>query len=392
MTTNNENNTAESPDIKVRWLTLYHSLTQRLDHMDQVTEMVFLDIGRRLGGLVKSCKDVIEMTHQATVTLSKRETVQAAELLIDKEAIPDLHGLMMDFVFCEKSASAYGRSMNYLHELSDLLTNLDKKTSPMTEKVMVMSKVLSNRMNMIVEAVQFQDITRQQIDKVRESLGNLSKRATRFPDEKEVTVEGTVGFLIDVTETCDIQGRRIEGVAGQISDAWSSIHNSLVVSGEEILNAGIIMSSLAQMVQEIPYEIKKLVKRHEVSDPGPEIGQEPDTSHKEFAVLSKAIQSGSVKILSISRIVEEKAHSISQEIRELENVFIEDHDISGTLEHMVRDLHEMTAFSRTTASSLMPEGQELLDWTVEKQGTISRREDPQLGEEKDNGSGSVELF
>ncbi len=392
MTTYDENSKSEFMNITTRCQALNQTFTQRMDHMEQVTERVFLDMGQRLGSLVKGCKDVIEMTHQATAALSRYETIQAAELLSDKRSISDLHGAIMDTQSSEKLASFNDRSVNHLHELSDLLKNLDEKTTPMTEKVKVLSETLSNRMNRIVVAVQFQDITRQEIDKVRESLGSLTKRATRGNSGKDTTTEETMAFMIDVIRTCDQQGHRLEEVAGMLSDAWSNIHKSLVESGEEIMNVSIIMSCLAHMVQEIPYEIKKLVKQHKDSDPGPGSDREPETGREEFALLSKAILSGSVKILSISRIVEEKARSLSDEINEMEIVFIDDKDISSTIESMVGDLHEMAAFSRKAASTLMPEGQEISAITTGEPGSVSHCKDARMEEDSDGGSGSVELF
>jgi len=307
------------------WLDLHNTLTKRLDHIDQITEEVFLDMGGRLGDIVKNCKDVIEMTHQATIAFSDYETIHAAKLSGDQG-------------------------------ISDLLSNLDDKISPMAEKVMVMSETMANRVNMIVEAVQFQDITRQEIDRVRKTFGNLSERADQVPDGKKAAAEETVTFLIDVIGICDIQSRRIEAVARQISDAWSGIHKGLIESDDEILRVAIIMSSLAQLVQEVPCEMEKQ------------------------------------KILSTSRVVEEKARSLSLEIGEMKSVFADDQNIPCTLENMIRDLNGMAAFSRTAASCLLPDGHEMTAWTDAEPGSISRREDTRIEEEQDDESGSVELF
>lgn len=76
----------------------------------------------------------------------------------------------------------------------------------------------------------------------------------------------------------------------------------------------------------------------------------------------------------------------------MEIVFINDRDISSTIESMVNDLHEMAAFSRTAASILMPDGQEMSAITTGEPGSVSHCKDARIEEDSDGGSGSVELF
>lgn len=391
MTTYDENSSPEYANITIKWQAIYQTFTLRMDQMDQMTEKVFMDMGLRLGSLVKSCKDVTDMTHQATAALSRYETIQAAELLSDKRSISNLHGAIMDTQSSEKLASLSDRSVNHLHELSDLLINLDGKTTPMVEKVKILSQNLSNRMNRIVVAVQFQDITRQEIDKVRNGLRDLTQWATREGEEKDANEEEILALLVEIIRACELQGRRLKDVAEMLSDAWSNIHKSLAESREEVMNVCIIMSSLAHMVQEIPHEFKRLIKQHKDSDPGPEIDQEAESGRKEFVLLSKAVLSGSMKILSINNIVDERARSLSDEISEMENVFIDDKDISSIIGSMISDLDEMASFSRAAASALVPEGVEISELSAVEPGSVRHREDTET-KDHDGGMGSIELF
>jgi len=389
------------PDFKTtiaKWQAHYQELSGSLNGLDQDTEKVFLKMGKGVEDLSRRCRDVVEMTRLATTTLSKHETLQAAEHLSDEIFSSDgrgiMHGILKDSASGENPDilpdTLKDQAEGHIYELWRLIRKLDEKASPMAERAMSISNTLSDSINSIVIAVQFQDITRQEMDKVRESLESLAQRINRGTNGKEDTTRETSDLLIDVMQTCDHQARCMEVVGGKISDAFSNIHKNLTGSGDEVMDVCIIMASLAEIVQSIPFEIKTLVKQHKSAAPAN--GQEPDADRREFAILSKAVLSGTVRVLSLSRIVEEKARALAEEIKEMERVLTDDHQISGTLERMVGDLREMAASSRTAASRLMPAGQEVPALNVSGDETGLSGEEALMEEGHDDGHGSVEFF
>jgi hypothetical protein len=389
-----------------RWQAHYEELSGRLNDLDQASENVFLKMGRGVEDLSRRCREILEMTRLATTTLSKHETLQAAEHIghemFSYEGHGIIHGILKDADTGKNPETLPDILPNILkdqpedhfQELWHLIRKLDVKASPMAERAISISNTLSETINNIVVAIQFQDITRQEMEKVRDSLENLAQRTNLGSNGKEGTAGEAAGetseLLIDVMQTCDHQARRMEVVGGKINDAFSAIHKNLTGSGDEVMDVCIIMASLAEIVQSIPFEIKKLVKQHKSAAPAN--GQEPDADRREFAILSKAVLSGTVRVVSLSRIIEEKARSLSEEIKEMERVLTDDHQISHTLESMIGDLREMSDSSRAAASRLMPEGHEVPVLNTGGDDTDLISEDAQAEDGHGEGPGSVEFF